>query len=95
METTGNQSQREGETYAEFMDRLYRTDPIDYTAQARDEKGSFAPSSNRNERPTWSFRVPTNLARQALKFMREENMSITKYLTFTIHHHLHNQDKNG
>ena len=92
METTGDQSRREGESYAEFMDRLYRADPIDYTTKLRDPfDGQFVPSSNRRERPRWSFRVPHDLAKQALKFMREENMSITKYLTFAMHN-LHNNN---
>jgi len=92
METTGHQSRREGESYAEFMDRLYRANPIDYTTKQRGSDGTYLPSSNRAERPRWSFRVPHDLAKQALKFMREENMSITKYLTFAMHN-LHNKEQ--
>ena len=94
METTGSQSKREGETYAEFMDRLYRADPIDYANKIRTFDGQFVPSSKRKERVKWSFRVPNDLAKEALKFMREQNMSVTKYLTFCMHN-LHNSDKNG
>lgn len=91
METTGPQSRREGESYAEFMDRLYRADP--YANRKRDETGHYIPSRDGSERPKWSFRVPNDLAKQALKFMREQNMSVTKYLTFAMHN-LHNTDKN-
>ena len=91
METTGNQSKREGETYAEFMDRLYRADP--YANRKRDSvTGAYIASSDGTERPKWSFRVPNDLAKEALKFMREQNMSVTKYLTFAMHQ-LHTKDK--
>ena len=92
MEKSGNQSRRDGETYAEWMDRLYR--PTPYANQKRDEKsGSFLPSSTGTERPKWSFRVPNVLAAKALKFMRDEQMSVTKYLTFAMHQHLNNSEK--
>ena len=90
MATTGNQSKREGESYAEFMDRLYRADP--YANRKRDAiTGAYVPSSDGTERPKWSFRVPNDLAKEALKFMREQNMSVTKYLTFCMHN-LHNNN---
>ena len=92
MTTPGDQSQREGESYAEFMDRLYAANP--YSNRKRDETGHYVPSRDGSERPKWSFRVPNDLAKEALKFMREQNMSVTKYLTFAMHN-LHNSDKNG
>ena len=92
METTGSQSRREGETYAEFMDRLYRADP--YSNRKRDSiTGAYIASNDGTERPKWSFRVPNDLAKEALKFMREQNMSVTKYLTFAMHQlHTKNND---
>ena len=51
----GDQLQREGESYAEFMDRLYAADP--YANRKRDERGitSFRDGS---ERPKWYFVSP-------------------------------------
>ena len=47
--------------------------------------GHYIPSRDGSERPKWSFRVPNDLAKEALKFMREQNMSVIKYLTFAMH----------
>ena len=80
MATTGDQSQLEGESYSEYMDRLYRAEH--YTKQA----------DSHQERRIWTFRVPDDLARKALAFMRAENMSVTKYLTFAMHQ-LHTKNK--
>ena len=90
METTGPQSRRPDESYAEHMERLYRADP--YANRKRDETGAFVKSKDGTERPKWGFRVPNALATKALKFMRAENMSITTYLTFAMHQ-LHTKDK--
>ena len=93
MDTAGNQLRREGESYAEYMDRLYRARTIDYRDKVRDPfDGQFVPSSKHDQRLRWSFRVPHELAKPALKFMREQNMSITKYLTFAMHQ-LHTKNK--
>ena len=92
MESTGDQSRRPDESYAEHMDRLYRANP--YANRKRDqETGAFVKSHNGTERPKWGFRVPNVLATKALKFMRAENMSITTYLTFAMHQlHTKNDD---
>lgn len=93
METTGNQSQRPNETYAEYMDRLYRADPHANQIKLK-ETGQFGKSQSiyNPARPRWSFRVPHELAIKALKFMRAENMSITTYLTYAMHQ-LHTKNK--
>ena len=90
MENTGNQSQRKGESYSEFMNRLYAADP--YRKRKRDSNGLYIASHDWTERELWSFRVPNDLASLARKFMREENMSVTKYLTLAMHK-LHQTEK--
>ena len=65
MATTGDQQQLPDESYAEYMDRLYRATP--YANRIRDkETGAYLPSSDGTERPRWSFRVPRELTKEAL-----------------------------
>lgn len=90
METTGTQSRLEGETYAEYMSRLYRS--TQYESRRRDEHGTFLPGKAEQVRPKWSFRPPLELAVIAYDFMRKNDMSVTTYLTFAVHK-LHSENK--
>ena len=84
METTGTQSQHENESYAAYMARLYKTPSINYGDQKRDSSGRMQYSGNA-QRPFWGFRPPLDLAKVAYKFMRDQNMSVTTYLTYAMH----------
>jgi len=91
MATTGKQSRNEGESYADYMARLYRSPR--YELKARGTNGAFIPGSAGEKRPMWSFRPPLVLASAAYIFMKKHGMSITTYLTYAMHK-LHS-DNNG
>ena len=93
METAGNQPRHKDETYAQHMARLYKAPPINYANQKRDPSGRLV-EQGKAQRPYWRFRPPVDLAKDALKFMREQDMSVTTYLTYAMHN-LHNNQKNG
>lgn len=90
METTGTQSRLDGETYADYMSRLYRSNQ--YECRRRDEHGTFLPGKAEQVRPKWSFRPPLELAANGYAFMKEHGMSVTTYLTFALHK-LHSESK--
>ena len=91
MEKTGNQSRHDGETYAEWMSRLYKPKAINYSAKVRHPDGHYETSGGIEQRAFWGFRVPHELALVAYRFMRENEIeSITTYLTYTMHN-LHNE----
>ena len=85
METTGDQSRRKGETYHEYMQRLYNK-PLNRGITAVKKPNHWSEIKER-----WSFRPPTDLTPAAYKFMRKNKMSITTYLTFAMHN-LHNNN---
>lgn len=91
MATTGKQSRNEGESYADYMARLYRSPR--YELKARGSNGAFIPGAAGEKRPMWSFRPPLVLASAAYIFMKKHGMSITTYLTYAMHK-LHS-DSNG
>ena len=88
MEKPGNQPRHKDETYAQHMARLYKAPPINYANQKRDPSGRLV-QQGKAQRPYWGFRPPVDLAKDALKFMREQDMSVTTYLTYAMHN-LHN-----
>ena len=94
MENTGNQQPLGNENYAEYMARLYKPKPIDYSAQLRNSNGDFVSAGNKDQRKMWSFRVPNELAEVGYDFMKKHGMSITTYLTFAMHN-LHQPNDNG
>jgi hypothetical protein len=93
MENTGTPSQHENESYSDYMSRLYKAPPPNVREFKRDSLGRIIEQGN-PQRPNWTVRPPHDLAKKALKFMREQNMSVTKYLTYAMHN-LHNNQKDA
>ena len=81
MENTGTQPRHEGESYAEYMRRLYRR-PLKRGIAAANAPNKW----DEIKEVSWSFRPPTELTAIAYRFMREEEMSLTTYLTYAVHH---------
>lgn len=79
-ETDGSQLRHEGESYQNYMQRLY-SKPLNRGIAAVHKPNDPALIKER-----WSFRPPTELTGAAYKFMRKHNMSITTYLTYAMHH---------
>jgi hypothetical protein len=85
METTGTQSRRDGESYSEYMRRLY------YRPVKRGIAAVNAPNKwDEIKDVSWTFRPPVDLTPTAYKYMREKEMSVTTYLTYAMHN-LHKQ----
>lgn len=78
-ETDGSQLRHEGESYRQYMRRLYSKPLNRGIAAVRD------PNDPADIKERWSFRPPTELTGAAYKFMRKHNMSITTYLTYAMH----------
>ena len=79
METTGTQSRLEGESYAQYMRRLYHH-PLNRGIAAVNNPNKWDQIKDQ-----WGFRPPPDLAFLAYKFMREKDMSVTTYLTYAMH----------
>lgn len=88
MTTNGDQSRHDGETYAEWMSRLYPG-----TKRLRQADGKYAlkyksvASYEENEKLSkWAFRVPPDMRTVANQYMKDHDMSVTTYLKVAIHH---------
>lgn len=90
MATDGTQSRMNGESYADYMARLYRSNQ--YEVKRRDKRGAFIPCKSTEVRPKWSFRPPLELATDGYAFMKKHGMSVTTYLTYAMHK-LHTDSK--
>ena len=87
METTGTQSRREGESYAEWMARLYPT-----ISKASNLNGANELVDPELKRPMWGDRVPVPLSWQAHEYMRANNMTIPTFLKVAIHEYLNSTE---
>ena len=88
MTTNGDQSRHEGETYAQWMSRLYPG-----TKHLREADGRYALKykttasyQEADKVNKWSFRVPHDMQTVANQYMRDHDMSVSTYLKVAIHH---------
>ena len=89
MTTSGDQSRHEGETYAQWMSRLYPRTKLLREADGRialkyKTTASFEEADKINK---WSFRIPDDMRMIANQYRRDhDNMSVSVYLKLAIHH---------
>ena len=84
METTGTQSRLKGESLYDYMQRLY------YPARRGGAAISNPNKWDELKSVVWHMRPPQELLATAYKFMRENDVSVTTYLTYAMHN-LHNE----